>query len=102
MPSSVYPKRLAAAITSPVMNAAPHDSRSKVSPMQVSQTAMSEAEGALRLGLNSGMLRNQSSKDAQCCAGATPAEPPFTPDAVTYSRCQLLAKADIAASRVSA
>jgi hypothetical protein len=34
MPSSVYPNRLAAAITSPVKNAAPHDSRSKVSPMQ--------------------------------------------------------------------
>jgi hypothetical protein len=62
MPSSVYPNRLAAAITSPVMNAAPHDSRSKVSPMQASQTAMSEAEGAFRLGLNSGALLTRHQK----------------------------------------
>jgi hypothetical protein len=54
MPPSVYPNRLAAAITSPVMNAAPHESRSNVSPMQVSPTPMSEAECAVRLGLNSG------------------------------------------------
>jgi hypothetical protein len=27
-----------------------------------------------------------SSKDAQCCAGATPAEPPFTPDAWSLTR----------------
>jgi hypothetical protein len=64
---------------------------------------MSEAEGAFRLGLNSGALLTRHQKDAQCCAGATPAEPPFTPRRlVTYSRRQLLAKADIAASRVSA
>jgi hypothetical protein len=62
MPSSVYPKRLAAAITSPVMKAAPHESRSKVSPMQVPQTAMSEAEGAFRLGLNSGALLTRHQK----------------------------------------
>jgi hypothetical protein len=38
------------------MNAAPHESRSKVSPMQVSPKPMSEAERASRLGLNSGTL----------------------------------------------
>jgi hypothetical protein len=86
MPSSVYPNRPAAAITSPVMNAAPHDSRRKVSPMQVSQTAMSEAEGAFRLGLNSGALLTCHQKMRSVVLGATPAEPPFTPDAWSLTR----------------
>jgi hypothetical protein len=44
------------------------------------------------------------SKDAQCCAGATPSDPRFTGPRcfVSYSRRQLLAKADIAASRALA
>jgi hypothetical protein len=102
MPSSVYPNKLAAAITSPIMNAAPHDSRSKVSPMQVSQTAMSKAEGAFRLGLNSGALLTRHQKMRSVVLAQHRPNRPSPRRLVTYSRRQLLAKADIAASRVSA
>jgi hypothetical protein len=84
------------------MNAAPHESTSKVSPMQVPPKPMSEAEGAFRLGLNSGALltRHQKMRSVVLAQHRPTALHPRR--LVTYSRRQLLAKADIAASRVSA
>ncbi len=48
MPSSVYPNRLAAAITSPVMNAAPHESTFETSSL----TSMNSASSTALLTVN--------------------------------------------------
>jgi hypothetical protein len=89
------------------MNAAPHESRSKLSPMRSPPTPMSDAECASRLGLNSGTPFNRKQKlrsvvlvqHHRPAVGARFAGPRCW---ITYARRQLLAKADIAASRVSA
>jgi hypothetical protein len=53
------------------MNAAPQDSRSKVSPIQVPPKARAKAEYPLPPRLNSGAAVHPRMKDAECCAGAT-------------------------------
>jgi hypothetical protein len=53
------------------MNAAPHESRIKFSPMPVPPKAMTKGECPFRLRLNSGAALHPRRKRAECGAGAT-------------------------------